>query len=173
MSERFKARGNWKSGVSNQFVDIKSLDVFVTILPWALAIEAIVRGWEVMRIRGLLLNDIPTILRPVAGEGAFNFEYFGFIIFVSGVLMITGLSLRRFGIIIAGCLLGTGSYLMLSASYFTELFVGGSGTGARTGITFLVIAGLWAFKGAFAASKRSIDQIEREADHQNKEIIGE
>lgn len=172
MIQKFHARGNWKPGVNGQFVDIKALDAFVTFLPWALAIEAIVRGWELMRIRGLLLEDIPTILRPVAGEGAFNFEYFGFIIFVSGVGMALGLSLRRFWVIIGSSLLGMGSYFLLSISYFVEVFAGESGTGARTGFTFLIIAGLWGFKGMFAASKKSLAQIEQEAEKQNREIIG-
>lgn len=173
MAERFRARGNWKSGVSDQFVDIKALDIFVTYLPWALAFEALVRGWEIMRIRGLLLQDVPTILRPVAGEGAFNFEYFGFIIFASGLLMFTGLFLRRYALIIFASLLGMGSYFLLSASYFTEVFAGDSGTGFRSGLTFLLIGGLWAFKGAFAASKKSLDQVNEEAAVQNKEVLGE
>lgn len=173
MSGRLRARGNWRSGVNNQFVDIKALDIFVRVLPWALAVEAIVRGWEFIRIKGLFLEETPTLLRPVAGEGAFNFEYFGLIILLSGLTMILGLSLRRFWIIIFACLLGMASYLMLSASYFTEAFIGDSGTGARGGLTFLLIAFLYAFKGAFAASKKNLDQIEQEARMMGKEIIGE
>lgn len=165
MIRRFKVRGNWKSGVNDQFVDIKALDVFVTFLPWALAFEALVRGWEYMRIRGLLLGNAPTILAPVAGEGAF--------IFTSGLTLIVGLSFRRFMPIIFACLLGAASYLLLSVSYLTEMVAGDSGTGLRSGVLFLVISGLWIFKGFFAASKKTLDQVKREADAQTEEVIND
>lgn len=173
MIRRFKARGNWKSGVNDQFVDIKVLDVFVTFLPWALAFEALVRGWEYMRIRGLFLENVTPPLVPVAGEGAFNFPYFGLVIFTSGLTLIVGLSFRRFIPIIFACLLGAASYLLLSVSYLTEMVAGDSGTGLRNGVLFLVISGLWIFKGFFAASKKTLDQVKREADAQTEEVIND
>lgn len=170
---RFKTRGNWKSGVKDQFVDIKALDVFISLFPWALAFEALVRGWEYMRIKRLLLGDVPTVLAPVAGEGAFNFPYFGLIIFTSGLTMIFGLTFRRFIPIIFACLLGAASYLLVSASYLTEMVAGDSGTGLRNGVLFLIISALWIFKGFFAASKKTLDQVEREADAQTEEVIND
>lgn len=168
---RFNARGNWTPGVDGQFVDIKALDTFLKFLPWMLAIEAIVRGWEIMRIRGLLLNMIPTPLAPVVGEGAFGFEYFGLTLFLSGAVMIFGLSFRRFIPIVAASLLGTASYFLLSMSYAVEAFFGDSGTGLRTCITFLLIASLWIFKGFFTATKKSISDVEKEAKKSEEGII--
>ena len=172
MAERFRARGNWRSGVKDHFIDIKALDIFIKILPWMLAIEAIVRGWEIMRITGRLLNSTPTPLRGDPGEDAFGFGFFGISMFLAGVVMIVGLLLRRFGAIIFACLLGFASYLLLSGSYFVEGFIGTSGAGARGGITFLILAGLWAFKGFFAASKKSLNDLEKVADEQNRKVIG-
>lgn len=171
MAERFRARGNWRSGVKDHFIDIRALDIFIKVLPWMLAVEAIVRGWEVMRITGMLLNFMPTPLRGDPGEDAFGFNFFGFSMFLAGVMMIVGLLLRRFGVIIFACLLGFASYLLLSVSYFVEGFTGTSGAGARAGITFLIIAGLWAFKGFFAASKKSLDDLEKMADEQERKVI--
>lgn len=171
MIRRFKARGNWKSGVNDQFVDIKALDIFIKILPWMLAVEAIVRGWEVMRITGMLFNSTLNPLRGDPGEDAFGFEFFGFSMFLAGAMMIVGLLLRRFWVIIIACLLGFVSYLLLSVSYFVEGFIGTSGAGARAGITFLIIAGLWVFKGFFSASKKSLDDLEKVADEQYKKVI--
>ena len=172
MAERFRARGNWKSGVKDHFIDIKALDIFIKILPWMLAVEAIVRGWEIMRITGMLLNFIPTPLQEDPGESGFGFEFFGFSMFLAGVMMIVGLLLKRFGAIIFACLLGFASYLLLSGSYFVEGFTGTSGAGARGGITFLILAGLWAFKGFFAATKKSLHDLEKMADEQNRKVIG-
>lgn len=171
MIRRFKARGNWKSGVKGHFVDIKALDIFIKVLPWMLAIEAIVRGWEIMRITGMLLNFMPYPLQGDPGEDAFGFEFFGFSMFLAGVVMIVGLLFRRFGAIIFACLLGFASYLLLSVSYFVEGFTGTSGAGARAGITFLILAGLWAFKGFFSASKKSLGDLEKVADEQNRKVI--
>lgn len=172
MSERFRARGNWSSGVAGHFVDVKALDIFVKILPWMLAVEAIVRGWEIMRITGMLLNFTPTPLQGDPGESAFGFEFFGFSMFLAGVVMILGLSFRRFLPIIFACLLGFASYLLLSVSYFVEGFIGTSGAGARGGITFLILAGLWLFKGFFAANKKSLHDLEKVADEQSRKVTG-
>ena len=172
MIRRFKARGNWKSGVNDQFIDIKALDIFIKILPWMLAVEAIVRGWEVMRITGMLFNFTPTPLRlTTPAESGFGFEFFGFSMFMAGVVMIVGLLLRRFWVIIIACQLGFASYLLLSVSYFVEGFIGTSGAGARAGITFLILTGLWVFKGFFAASKKSLDDLEKVADEQDRKVI--
>ena len=173
MAERFRARGNWRSGVKGYFIDIKALDIFIKILPWMLAVEAIVRGWEVMRITGIVINFLPAPLGLVSpAESGFGFEFFGLAMFLAGVTMIVGLLLRRFGAIIFACLLGFASYLLLSGSYFVEGFTGTSGAGARGGITFLILAGLWAFKGFFAASKKSLNDLEKVADEQNRKVIG-
>lgn len=173
MAERFKARGNWTSGVSGHFIDIKALDIFIKVLPWMLAVEAIVRGWEIMRTTGVLLAFIPTPLSLISpAESGFGFEFFGFSMFLAGAVMIFGLSFKRFLPIIAACLLGFASYILLSASYFVEGFSSTSGAGARAGITFLIIAGLWAFKGFFAASKKSLSDLEKVADEQNRKVIG-
>ena len=173
MIRRFKARGNWKSGVKGHFVDIKALDIFIKVLPWMLAIEAIVRGWEIMRITGMFLFFPSTPLRLISpAESGFGFEFFGFSMFLAGVVMIVGLLLRRFWVIIIACQLGFASYLLLSVSYFVEGFIGTSGAGARAGITFLILTGLWVFKGFFAASKKSLDDLEKVADDQNRKVIG-
>lgn len=173
MAKRFKARGNWTSGVSGHFVDIRALDIFIKVLPWMLAAEAIVRGWEIMRITGMFLFFPPTPLRLISpAESGFGFEFFGFSMFLAGAVMIFGLSFRRFFPIITACLLGFASYILLSASYFVDGFTGTSGSGARAGITFLIIAFLWAFKGFFAASKKSLHDLEKVADDQNRKVIG-
>lgn len=154
MSSTFKIRGTWRHGIKDQLVDVRALDIFLRILPWALAVEATVRGWEIMRITGVLPNLLTSPLLGQEGETGFGFEFFGFSFFLAGLLMMAGLTMRRFSVIIAACLIGFTSYLILSVSFTVEAFIGDSGTGARSGVLFLIVAGLWLFKGFFSASKR-------------------
>lgn len=170
MSSTFKVRGTWRHGVTDQFVDVKALDIFLRILPWALAIEAIVRGWEFLRVAGVTSAIFPNgYLRGQVGEEAFGFEMFGLTFIVAGLLLIAGMLMRRFGVIISACLIGMASYLLLSVSFLVEAFFGSSGTGARTGFTFLVFTFLWVFKGLFSASKKSVVDIQKEAGTLPKE----
>lgn len=171
---KFKLRGTWHHGIANQFVDVKALDIFLRILPWALAVEAVVRGWEFLRstgaVRGLGFLP-PTELRSQTGESTFGIEYFGLTFLAAGLVMFAGLLLRRFGPIILACLVGFASYSVLAASYITESILGDSGTGLRTGVTFLIIAGLWVFKGFFSATKKSVVDIQREAEALHGEVV--
>ena len=176
MKTKFKARGNWSSGVKDHFVDIRILDAFVTFLPWALAIDAIVRGWEYARIAGAgedgILSILPTTnLNATNGESLVQYDLFGFILLATGLTLIVGLTLRRFYPIIVACLLGAASYLLIGAVFLAEGLFGTTGIGVRTGFTLLVVAALWAFKGLFAAGKKSLSEVEDEADKQTEEFL--
>ena len=171
MRARRRFVGDWKPGITNQFVDIKALDIFLRVLPWALAVEAIVRGWEMMRITGMLLNMQPSSLRGQVAESAFGFEFFGLLMFLSGLLMVIGLSIRRFIIIITASLTGSACYFLLSLSFFVEAFTGNAGVGARGGITFLIITGLWVFKGFFSSTKKTTSDLHKEAAEQAEGTI--
>lgn len=173
-SSTFKIRGTWRHGITDQFVDVKALDVFLRILPWALAIEATVRGWEFLRATGTItvFGLFPTTdLRSQSGESTFGIEYFGAMFLLTGLIMFAGLFLRRFGPIIMASLVGFASYSVLAASFIAESLLGESGTGFRTGISFSIIAGLWVFKGFFSASKKSIIDLQREVNSRPKEDI--
>lgn len=170
---RPRIRGNWHHGVKGYFVDVRALDTFLKILPWMLAFDAIIRGWEYMRISGFLLVDIPTRLVPLNGESLVQYEFFGFSIMLAGLLMILGIALGRFFVIISATLMGAASYLLLSGNFIVDAFFSGGETtiGLRGAFAMLVLAFLWIFKGFFTATKKSISDVEKEAKKSEEGII--
>lgn len=151
---KFRLRGDWKSGIQDSYVDLKAVNLLFIVLPWMLAIEAIVRGWEYFRIDWEIVKEGRSVIGRLAAEDFFGIEFFGTAIFVAGLIMLAGLLLKRYAIILSACLLGGASYLMLAGGYAYQSLID-SGYGLRGAATFLLIACLWGLKGYIAASKKA------------------
>lgn len=170
---RPRIRGDWHHGIKGYFVDVRALDTFMKILPWLLAIDALLRGWEYMRIGGFLLVAWPTELVTINGESLVEYEFFGFSMMLAGLTLALGMLLGRFVLIITACLLGAASYALLAGSFLLESFAPGETTiGLRSFFTIFVLTLIWIFKGFFVATKKSIAEVEKEADEQAQEAIG-
>ena len=154
---KFRLRGDWKSGIQDSYVDLKAVNLLFIVLPWLLAIEAIVRGFEYFRIDWEIVREGRSVMGRLAAEGFFGIEFFGTAIFVAGLIMLAGLLLKRYAIILSACLLGGASYLMLASGYAYESLTD-SGYGIRGAATFLLIACLWGLKGYISASKKSAQE---------------
>lgn len=151
---KFRLRGDWKSGIQDSYVDLKAVNLLFVILPWLLAIEAIVRGLEYFRIDWEIVREGRSVMGRLAAEGFFGIQFFGTAIFVAGLIMLAGLLLKRYTLILSACLVGGASYLMLASGYAYESLTD-SGYGIRGAATFFIISCLWGLKGYIAASKKS------------------
>ena len=170
---RPRIRGDWHHGIKGYFVDVRALDTFMKILPWLLAIDALLRGWEYMRIGGYLFVDWPSRLVTINGESLVNYQFFGLAMMLAGLTLVIGMILGRFGTIITACLLGAASYALLAVSFLLEAFAPGETTiGLRSFFSIFVLTLIWIFKGFFVATKKSIAEIEKEGEDQAKEVIG-
>lgn len=171
---RPRIRGNWHHGVKGYFVDVRALDIFMKLLPWLLAIDALIRGWEYSRIGGFLAAEWPSTLVTINGESFVQYEFFGLAMILAGAVLIVGMLLGRFTLIIASCLLGAASYALLSVSFLWEtLSADETNIGFRSFFTVLVLTIIWVFKGFFAATKKTQAEIESEAGRQVEEFLND
>lgn len=154
---KFHLRGTWKRGIQGSYVDLKAVNLLFITLPWILGAEAIVRGWEYFRIDWEVAKEGRSAIGRLAAEDFFGIQFFGTMIFVAGVLMIAGLTLKRYFVILSACLIGGASYLILAGGYTYQAIVG-NGYGLRGAGTFLLIAYLWGVKGYISASKRAAQE---------------
>ena len=154
---KFRLRGDQNPGIQDSYVDLKAVNLLFIVLPWLLAIEAIVRGWEYFRIDWEIVREGRSVIARLAAEDFFGIQFFGTAVFVAGVIMLAGLLLRRYALILSACLVGGASYLMLASGYAYQALVG-DGYGLRGAATFFMIATLWGLKGYVSASKKSAQE---------------